>query len=275
MKKMLLILLFTSKIFAQDNTSTPESNQNTEDVITTESKQETLTEIVQEAAPPVIIEEPTLESHAVNSVTYDEMLPLIISQLKIPGGEELLWEMTSPDYDQIKNNDFEYVKVKPEKIKSFKEVIAASDKKDFALNVFIELGSYDFKKESYPIKAIGHTVSAFMSYDIDLAKSGLLYTKVFKSKPMEDKGYMSIFEWHILKTNKFKELNLKKPDAEKLSADLGPNRKVHCVLSVSVPTFKANKEKFLPHKRLKAESNAKNMTCYSDSSRTKKIADLP
>jgi len=274
MKKVFFILLFTSKIFAQE-TSQAESIPKTEEVILSEEKQEPKSEATQEVAPSVS-EAPALESHSVKAVTYDDMLPLIINQLKIPGGEELLWEMTAPDYDQIKNNDFEYAKVKPEKIKEFKEIIASSAKKDFALNVFIEIGSYDFKKESYPIKMLGYTVNAFMSdYDVDLSKSGVMYSKLAQSKPMEDKGYISIFDWRILKTEKFKDLKIKKAEAEKLSAELGPNRKVHCVVAVSVPVFKANKEKFQPKKRLKAESTVKNMTCYSDSSRTIKIAELP
>lgn len=271
-KILLIIFTFLSfNVLAQETDitePTPEVSATQEESTESVTSDSNETPVQEESVPTPV-------SQSVGSPSYEKMLSLLLNQMKIPDAEEVLWAVMESDYNQIKNNDFEYQKTKPIKIKEKREQIDSVSKENFAVDAYIKVGSYDFKKESYPITEVGHSVSSmFTRYDLDFSKNHLTFMNAFKSKPLEDKGYSASFPWKIKDTSKFKEIKIKKDEAEKLAKNIGMDRKIHCVLSVDTPSFKLVKNNFNKKKNVEADSKAKGLICYTDSDRTVKIAEL-
>lgn len=277
MKLILLTMFMSLSLQAQEPTSVLESKEEkttTTNSVTPYDPEKTAKELeekeqVVEESISEEKEEPMIESNSVPTPTYQEMIAVFFKQNKISGYEEVLWQLLDSDYKKIKNNDFEYQKLKDSKYKEMQEIVKKSEERRFALNSFITVGNYDFKAETYPITSVMHTVDGMMtSYSLDLIKSGLMFTNLFDAKGLEDKGYLTTFDYKIKGLEKLKSFKLKKELAEKLSSTLSMNRSVYCVMDVSTPTFKTSKDKYLKKLRIEAESSFKKMTCYMDSSRT-------
>lgn len=265
---------------AQESATVAQTNEeDTSSIVTPYDPEKTAKELAEkEEVSETVIEEkeePMIESNAVATPSYQEMIAVFLKQNKISGYEEVLWQLLDSDYKKIKNNDFEYQKVKDLKYKEMQEIVKKSDEKRFALNSFITVGNYDFKAETYPITAVMHTVEGMMtSYNLDLIKSTLMFANLYDSKGLEDKGYLTTFDYKIKGLEKLKSFKLKKELAEKLSANLSMNRSVYCVMDVSTPIFKTIKDKYLKKIRIDAESSFKKMTCYMDSSRTALLTEF-
>jgi hypothetical protein len=154
-----------------------------------------------------------------------------------------------------------------------KDLISTSEDKIFPQNLEVELGSYDFKKEEFPIKDI-FEVGLFMSEGYSIVKSEVTYPSGNMNLEKFEIGNNAYIKFQKLDKNK--SVKVKKDLAEKIVGQLGYNRRVFCNFYFNHPKLKNEKKKFIKtfYYSIRGTLDFVNAKCFLDKRKTIEIFDL-
>lgn len=203
---------------------------------------------------------------------FNDILKIYFKNNKHKDSEEILWSLIDPEYKNIKNNDFEYQKVKDGKLKEMKDLISKSEDNKLNLNTVIQVGSYDFKKEEFPVKDIIH-IATIMRLESSILKNEFYLPSSSLNLDKYELGAASI---KILKLDKIKNIKVKKDVAEKITANLDPSRKIYCLMKFDHLKIKREKKKLGKYINysLKGNIDFSEGKCYYDDNRTQEAFTL-
>lgn len=270
----LLSLVLIFNINAQETATTLETNSSTqsteEEIIIiideeTESNKTVFNEVNSEEANAHTNERDLNSNNfvEVNKLKYEDFLIRYFKNHHHKDKEEIIWFLTDNNYQSIKNNDFEYEKIKPKKLQEMKELIASTKDLEFVIDANIKLGPFDFKNESFELKDITHRDHEF-GFESSILKSTLSCdsTKWGLEKFELDKNC----ELKINKLNKLNFIKVKKDIAEKVTSNFGLDRKVFCKFNLKKLEVINKKFKFFKktHHSLEASINFESGTCFHD-----------
>ncbi len=202
---LLTFLLSSSYVYSEEN-STSTDTSNSEELTTNT-----------EAAP----KEP------IHDLEYNDLVKIYFKMNKHKDAEEILWFLTDSDFSAIKNNEFEFQKVKEAKYNDMKKLILSSQEKNLPLNLEIEVGSYDFKKEEFPVKNIFSP--GRMGLDLNLSKSELSFNSGQMGLDKYEIGSSAFVKFGNF--DKIKSIKVKKEIAEKIVANMTSKRRISCLLN--------------------------------------------
>lgn len=235
------------------------------------SQEETAPEEVENQSPGAA--EVEIKSQEVESFNYIDLVKVYFKKNAHKDQEEILWSLIDPEYKGIKSNEFEYQKTKEAKYKEMKELILTSEDKLLPLNLEVELGSYDFKKEEFPIKDI-FEVGLLMSLSSSIINNEISYPSSSMNLEKFEIGNTAYIKFQ--KLEKTKSVQIKKELAEKIVGQLGYKRRVFCNFYFNHLNLKNEKKKFMKyfHYTLKGTLDFVNAKCFLDSQKTIEIFNL-
>jgi beta-galactosidase/beta-glucuronidase len=235
-------------------------------------------EVVEETAGENTVE--TVEETAVvksedaTPLDYIDFLKVYLAKNKFKDGEELVWSEIDKDYSAIKNDDFQYQKVKEAKLKEAQSEIEKSLTQDRALNVSLVLGKYDFKHEAFPVEAVNVATGIISFTESNIMVSDLYYPG--GSSRAEKFLLPTSAELKIENIKNVSPLKVKKEIAEKVTSTFSMARSLSCVLGIETPKVTIDTKKMgkMIFRTFKAKSKYKNLKCYFDNSRTQKAFEI-
>lgn len=220
-----------------------------------ESSPEESTSVVEESKVEPIID-----------LEYIDLVKIYFKTNKHKDAEEIIWSLVDSNYDSIKNNEFEYVKMKEAKYKEMGGIISSSEDKKLPLNLEIELGAYNFKNEEFPIKDI--VSPGRMGLNLSLLKSEISFNSGKMNLDKYELGSSAFIKFG--KLDRLKNIKIKKELAEKIVANLASNRRMSCILNFD--HFKIKNEVFkiakLKTYSLKGSADFVDGKCFMDELRT-------
>lgn len=222
--------------------------------------------------PEVILEESSdvafVES---NNFDYLDAFKHYYSKNKFKGVEEVLWQLSDKDYEAIKNNDFQYEKIKNTKIKEYEEQLNVSNFKanTYRYRLVLQVGPYNFKSEKFPVTGFRNN-EAFSSFGLNDKWENVSYSifnPLFFRKNIQHIPEDGVVVFPDLK-KRMSEILVKKDIAEKFSSQFDFSRSIHCLLYANNPVVSTltvnklfNKNKV---QSFKVSLNLSKIECFYD-----------